>query len=162
MYAVYDVCNCVLLSSSRFTNAFDYLGRNPKENVGCIMRRQVTYACKVEPQPEGGYVATFRDVPEAITQGELLIEVLENAKYVLAEALEDYVVFPERSPREFTEFWVTAAMPSETNKQRLEILLLLSGLESWAFSLKQPLPEHLSQKLNELVKALSDDLLAGD
>lgn len=120
----------------------------------------MTYACKVEPQPEGGYVATFRDVPEAITQGELLIEVLENAKYVLAEALEDYVVLPERSPREFTEFWVTADIPF-TNEQRLEILLLLSGLESWTFSLQKPLPEHLSAKLSRLVGELSDDLLNG-
>ena len=38
----------------------------------------------------GGFVVTFRDVPEAITQGETIEEALKMAKEALETALEFY------------------------------------------------------------------------
>jgi antitoxin HicB len=49
----------------------------------------LAYAATLTPDEEdGGYVVTFRDVPEAITQGDTLEEALHNAADVLTVALE--------------------------------------------------------------------------
>lgn len=45
----------------------------------------------LEPQPEGGFVVTFPDVPEAITQGEDEDEALLYAVDALETALSFYV-----------------------------------------------------------------------
>ncbi|MHB0888428.1 type II toxin-antitoxin system HicB family antitoxin [Acidithiobacillus sp.] len=45
----------------------------------------------LEPQPEGGFVVTFPDVPEAITQGEDEGEALLYALDALETALSFYV-----------------------------------------------------------------------
>lgn len=49
------------------------------------------YPARFEPAAEGGFVVTFRDIPEAITQGETEAEALEMAQDALATALELYV-----------------------------------------------------------------------
>lgn len=49
------------------------------------------YPVILEAQPEGGFVATFPDVPEAITQGEDEDEVLLYAVDALESALSFYV-----------------------------------------------------------------------
>jgi len=48
------------------------------------------YPVTLEPQPEGGFVVTFRDVPEAITQGEDEDEALLRAVDALETALSFY------------------------------------------------------------------------
>lgn len=52
--------------------------------------RSFTYPFCLLPD-EGGYVATCRDVPEAITQGESMDEALAEASDALDEALHAYV-----------------------------------------------------------------------
>ncbi len=49
------------------------------------------YPVTLEPQPEGGFVLTFPDVPEAITQGEDADEALLYAVDALESALSFYV-----------------------------------------------------------------------
>ena len=49
------------------------------------------YPVILEAQPEGGYVVTFPDVPEAITQGEDEDEALLDAIDALETALSFYV-----------------------------------------------------------------------
>lgn len=49
------------------------------------------YPVILEAQPEGGYVVTFPDVPEAITQGEDKQEALLYAVDALETALSFYV-----------------------------------------------------------------------
>ncbi|HEX9860787.1 MAG TPA: type II toxin-antitoxin system HicB family antitoxin [Nitrospirota bacterium] len=49
------------------------------------------YPVNLEAQPEGGYVVTFPDVPEAITQGEDVEEALLYAVDALETALSMYV-----------------------------------------------------------------------
>jgi antitoxin HicB len=46
-----------------------------------------SYSATLTPAAEGGYVITFRDLPEAITQGETLAESLAEASDCLAEAI---------------------------------------------------------------------------
>ena len=41
-----------------------------------IMRYPVT----LTPAPEGGYMVSFVDIPEALTQGETVAEAMEAAK----------------------------------------------------------------------------------
>jgi antitoxin HicB len=60
----------------------------------------LAYAARLTPDEEdGGYVVTFRDVPEAITQGDTLEEALCNAADALSVALEFYAADKQRFPR---------------------------------------------------------------
>ena len=49
------------------------------------------YPCQLTPDEEGGLVAAFPDVPEAITGGRDLAETLVMAEDALATALAGYV-----------------------------------------------------------------------
>lgn len=48
------------------------------------------YPALFAPAPEGGYVVTFRDIPEAITQGDDDDEAMEMAEDVLISAMDFY------------------------------------------------------------------------
>jgi len=48
------------------------------------------YPAKFEPAQEGGFVVTFRDIPEAITQGDTFDEAMEMAKDALVTAIDFY------------------------------------------------------------------------
>ncbi|MEO5934349.1 MAG: type II toxin-antitoxin system HicB family antitoxin [Duganella sp.] len=48
------------------------------------------YPARFEPADEGGFVVTFRDIPEAITQGDDEAEALQEAQSALLSALEFY------------------------------------------------------------------------
>ena len=50
-----------------------------------------TYPAKFTPDADGGFVVTFRDVPEAITQGETIEECREQAAGALQAAIETYI-----------------------------------------------------------------------
>ncbi len=50
-----------------------------------------SYPCQLKPDDDGGLVATFPDVPEAITGGRDLDEALRMAEDALATALAGYV-----------------------------------------------------------------------
>jgi antitoxin HicB len=59
----------------------------------------LAYAATLTPdEKDGGYVVTFRDVPEAITQGDTLDQSLHNAADALAVALEFYAEDKGRFP----------------------------------------------------------------
>jgi antitoxin HicB len=57
------------------------------------MKKVLQYAARLTPElpEEGGYTVTFRDVPEAITEGSTLEEALHYAQEVLVLALEHYL-----------------------------------------------------------------------
>ena len=46
-----------------------------------------------------------------------------------------------------------------SKQQTLEILMLLSALESWAFSVGKMIPDYLHDNLSRIVSDLSDQLL---
>jgi antitoxin HicB len=49
------------------------------------------YPARFKPEEEGGFVVTFPDFPEAITQGEDLEDALRHAAEVLESALDYYM-----------------------------------------------------------------------
>lgn len=46
-----------------------------------------------------------------------------------------------------------------TRKDLLEVLCLLSAIESWGFSAKQTIPDYLHDDLSQIVDRLKDELL---
>ncbi|TWD54504.1 antitoxin HicB [Agrobacterium vitis] len=48
---------------------------------------QYTYKATIETDPDGGFVVTFADVPEAITHGETMKEAVASAREALGLAL---------------------------------------------------------------------------
>lgn len=54
------------------------------------MECTVKYPATFTPAEEGGFVVTFRDIPEAITQGDDEVEALNMAADVLRSAMEFY------------------------------------------------------------------------
>ena len=54
------------------------------------------YPARFTPAEEGGFVVTFRDIPEAITQGDTQAEATEMAEDVLVSAMDFY--FDDRRP----------------------------------------------------------------
>jgi len=49
------------------------------------------YPVLLEPAEEGGFVVSFPDVPEAITQGDTRAAALSNALATLETALDLYI-----------------------------------------------------------------------
>ena len=49
------------------------------------------YPAIFEPAEEGGFVVTFPDIPEAITQGEIAEDAMAHAADVLESALDWYL-----------------------------------------------------------------------
>jgi antitoxin HicB len=56
------------------------------------------YPAALAPDPDGGFTVTFRDVPEAITEGDTREEVLLRAEDALESALAMYVAAKEPLP----------------------------------------------------------------
>lgn len=73
------------------------------------------YPANLLPDPDGGFTVTFRDVPEAITEGDTSEEALLRAEDALKSALAMYVAAKEPFPA------VSAAQPGE-------MMVPLSGL----------------------------------
>lgn len=46
-----------------------------------------------------------------------------------------------------------------TKEQSLEVIKLLSALESWSFADKHRLPDYLYEKINVLINALTKEVL---
>ena len=76
-----------------------------------IMRYPVT----LTPAPEGGYMVSFVDIPEALTQGETVAEAMEAAKDALLTAFDFYF---EDNARE-NERLQKAALWHRNQKSRL-------------------------------------------
>jgi antitoxin HicB len=58
----------------------------------------LAYPATLIPDPDGGFTITFRDVPEAITEGETREEALLRAEDALESALAMYVAEKEPLP----------------------------------------------------------------
>ena len=60
------------------------------------------YPVHLEPQPEGGYVVTFPDIPEAITQGEdkadAMVWAADALMVMLGSYMDDKQKIPAPSP----------------------------------------------------------------
>lgn len=49
------------------------------------------YPARFAEALEGGFVVTFRDIPEAVTQGDTEAEAMEMAEDVLVSSIEHYL-----------------------------------------------------------------------
>ena len=72
----------------------------------------LAYAATLTPdEDDGGFVVTFREIPEAITQGRTVDEASRNAADALTIALDGYVeagwAFPDASPARTGEHLIT-------------------------------------------------------
>ena len=56
------------------------------------------YPATLTPDPDGGFTVTFRDVPEAITEGDTREEALLRAEDALESALAMYIAAKEQLP----------------------------------------------------------------
>ena len=57
------------------------------------------YLAALTPVPDGGFTVTFRDVPEAVTEGDSREEAVLRAEDALESALAMYIAAKEPSPR---------------------------------------------------------------
>ena len=90
------------------------------------------YPATFTPDPDGGFVITFRDIPEAITQGDDEAEAMFMARDVLREAMSIY--FDEKRP---------VPMPSEAQHDERMVDLPMSVAAKVLL-----LNEMLAQKVN--------------
>lgn len=56
----------------------------------------MNYPATFKPDPSGGFVVTFRDIPEAITQGDDMTEAMDMARDALVTAMDFY--FEDQRP----------------------------------------------------------------
>jgi len=76
------------------------------------------YPATFAPDESGGFVVTFRDIPEAITQGDTEEEALEMAQDALITAMDFY--FEDRRP-------VPAPSPRQTEDRCIELPLSVAA-----------------------------------
>lgn len=99
------------------------------------------YPVTVESNEEGGYIASFRDVPEALTEGWTLEEVKQNALDALITSIEFYIEdnrpFPKPSPVADNEEYI--ALPASVVSK----ILLLNAMAE-----QKVRPVDLARKMN--------------
>ena len=79
------------------------------------------YPAALTPDPDGGFTVTFRDVPEAITEGDNREETLLRAEDALESALAMYIAGKEPLPA-----------PSESNAGEEMVPLSALGMAKTA------------------------------
>ncbi|WP_336276331.1 type II toxin-antitoxin system HicB family antitoxin [Bartonella sp. CB178] len=64
---------------------------------------EYTYHAKLEADPDGSFIVTFPDIPEAVTAGANRAEALENAAEALGLALRSYCMdnVPLPTPKQY-------------------------------------------------------------
>lgn len=100
----------------------------------------LNYPVTLAPQPEGGFVVSFVDVPEALTQGDDEDEALAYAVDALETALSFYV--DARRP-----------LPKPSKPKRGQATVCPSALESAKLGLYQAMTEQ-GVKKTELARRL--------
>jgi antitoxin HicB len=66
------------------------------------------------PQPEGGYTVTSPLLPELVTEGDTVEEVLENVKDALAAVVETYIDLGRALPQHTQILDLTVPLSFET------------------------------------------------
>lgn len=68
------------------------------------------FAARIDPDPDGGFLVSFPDVPEAITAGDTLAEARANASEALSLALRGYLAEGRALPAPATRGQAHAAI----------------------------------------------------
>ena len=66
------------------------------------MSRHFNYPIKLTKQEEGGYLVEFPNLPEAITQGETIDDVLQAAADCFEEAIANRIILKLNIPKAST------------------------------------------------------------
>ena len=103
------------------------------------------FPARFEPDPAGGYVVTFRDIPEAITQADTLEEAREMARDALVTAMDFY-------------FEDGRAVPAPTKSRRGEEVVALPP----SIATKVDLLNQQLLSLRRQIAALNDALQASE
>jgi predicted RNase H-like HicB family nuclease len=74
----------------------DFLARDSEAAWDQEQRLMRGYPARFQPAKEGGFTVTFRDVPEAITEGDTMDEAMSAAADALESALSFYIA--DRKP----------------------------------------------------------------
>ena len=112
--------------------------------------RSFTYPAALTPDEEGGFVVTFRDLPEAITQGEDLDDALSEAADCLEEAvagrIDDGLDIPAPSRSRHGEYLV--AVPVQmAMKAALYLAMREQGLSKSALARRLGVDEKVARRL---------------
>lgn len=109
------------------------------------------YPFVLEPQPEGGFTATFPDVPEAITDGETVAETSARAEDALVSALSFYTddnkPLPLPSPAEGRP--VAVVPPVAAAKLALHDAMLAAGVSNVELARRLGLDEKAVRRLRD-------------
>ena len=91
---------------------------------------QLTYLAKLtRDRKDGGFVVTFRDVPEAITQGDTLADALSDAalQAALEARIEDGMDIPATTPAKRGEHLVPTSITTAL-KAAVHLTMLQQGV----------------------------------
>lgn len=113
--------------------------------------RQFTYAVKLTPdKPDGGYVVTCRDLPEAITQGDSVEDALAEAADALEEAIagriDDGREIPEPSAKKRGERSVSVP-PSMALKAAVYLAVRDAGISNSELARRLHLDEKEARRI---------------
>jgi antitoxin HicB len=124
------------------------------------------YPARFEPAEEGGFVVTFRDIPEAITEGDTLDEAREMAADALLTAMDFYFEGKRKVPEaskakkdeELVDLPVSAAakvlLLNEMIGQRVTAAELARRLNTSPQVVNRIIDIHHSTKIDTLAEAL--------
>jgi antitoxin HicB len=112
------------------------------------------YPALFHPEPDGGFLVTFPDVPEAITQGDDLADARASASDALGLALRGYLVHGRPLPKASRRAKGTVDVPVDpSNALKLAVIeaFLQSGLSKSEFA------RRLGKAENEARRILDPD-----
>lgn len=106
------------------------------------------YPASFEPQPEGGFTVLFRDIPEAITEGDTLDEAMLHAQEVLSLCLRGRIEDGQPIPLPT----VGKEKPSKTATKGITIRLVAPDAQAQSAALLRL--ARAGRPLSELARAL--------
>lgn len=113
---------------------------------------EFVYKANVVADPDGGFVVTFIDVPEAITHGNTKEEAMENAQEALGLALRGIVLDDQPLPQPVSRDGVSVAVDPEDAIK----LAVIQAFQQADIS-KSELARRLGKSENEARRILDPD-----
>jgi antitoxin HicB len=111
------------------------------------------YPASFEPQPDGGFTVLFRDIPEAITEGDTLDEALLHAQEVLSMCLRGRIEDGQPIPLPtVTPANLAPAKPTKTKTKGITIRLVAPDAQAQSAALLRL--ARAGRPLSELARAL--------
>lgn len=111
------------------------------------------YPARFEPQPDGGFTVLFRDIPEAITEGDTLDEALLHAQEVLSMCLRGRIEDGQPIPLPtVTPENPAPAKPTKTKTKGITIRLVAPDAQAQSAALLRL--ARAGRPLSELARAL--------